>query len=120
MPYIITTRAYATSSACPRLPAPRTRRAVATLGEVQRQVEGYLIRHGAEYDKYISRIPESGGPIGPLPDGTVIEVEQVKDIWELFDALPIGHELHQREEFPSDAEIIDAYNARGEVSRMSA
>lgn len=49
----------------------------------------------------------SGGTVGPLPDGTIIDVEQVG--W---------HELGRRAEIkfsgpnPSCAEFIDAYNAR--------
>ena len=54
----------------------------------------------------IERLPGAGGTIGPLPDGTVIEVERIG--WDdLSRALGWNPDLalHRK------AEIIDAYNA---------
>jgi hypothetical protein len=51
-------------------------------------------------------IPESGGTVGPLPDGTVIEVEPVEWYW-LYDKSGYG-----RTSQASDDTVIAAYNAR--------
>lgn len=48
-----------------------TRRAVATLDEVEAYLDSRL---GYE----VPAFPEYGGQIGPLPDGTMIEVERVR------------------------------------------
>lgn len=86
MPYIITTRT--------RVPLGEgfaeglSRQAVATLDEAleaaydRMQVEGGApaIRSRETYEQLVDQweaIDESGGTVGPLPDGTVIEVEQV-------------------------------------------
>lgn len=126
MPHIITTRAYATSSACPRLPAPRAHRAVLTL-EGQALFDALMELHVCKgwsktwdvVDK-IKVLPEAGGAIGPLPDGTVIDVEC--STWSRL-ATDVGIDLRwdpptqdgdylhdgQRDEL---AGVIAAYNAK--------
>lgn len=82
MPYVITTT---TPDPCVAYSTPRkplvTRRAVATLDEAQR-----LVDNRREQDALNARpwsvavrglLNKGGGTIGPLPDGTVIEVEQI-------------------------------------------
>lgn len=63
-----------------------------------RQVVWFDLRAAA------NKIPESGGSVGPLPDGTVIEVE-AKDKFYLADVVPHGR-------YMTKAELIDAFNAR--------
>lgn len=63
-----------------------SRRAVATLEEAKQRatapVFAHFRAHGPAQPLYnaIEALPEHGGTIGPLPDGTVIEVEPVP--WE--------------------------------------
>jgi hypothetical protein len=69
MPYIITTQGQ--------------RVAVATLPEAREAVSRALWRNGAEPDSYrlveqFDKFDASGGTVGPLPDGTVVEVEHVE------------------------------------------
>jgi hypothetical protein len=61
-------------------PTVLSRRAVATLEEA-RVAAAKLLRERSEEGKAQGVemwLPKSGGTIGPLPDGTVIEVERVK------------------------------------------
>jgi hypothetical protein len=68
MPYIITTKSR----------VKVTRRAVATLDEAQDGCYWIAVDHGTTSEGAASiAIPHDGGTIGPLPDGTVIEVERV-------------------------------------------
>jgi hypothetical protein len=91
MPYIITTTtpgprysALANPRAYSRSVPDVTRTAVATLEEAREAVERkirYLHAHAPEdhpdYRPFIpDELPDSGGTVGPLPDGTVIEVRQ--------------------------------------------
>lgn len=117
MPYIITTKPR------PRLkwhgscvPGVESRRAVATLEEAQDAVPEMMHgRHNLDVAAIASTahalisLPDSGGTIGPLPDGTEIEVSPAT--WhDLIDA--IGGGIPQLPETPEErAEIIDAYNA---------
>lgn len=59
-------------------------------------------------------LPESGGKVGPLPDGTVIEVERVE--WSVL-RLAIGMaRIGELQKTPEGAaEILAAYNAREEA-----
>jgi hypothetical protein len=97
MPYIIITRPRYARVA--REPEPAIRTAVATLGEAHNAVHGivheaYRLAYplkphglGGEHSDAqrahrwhnvdVSKLPESGGTVGPLPDGTVIEVRSV-------------------------------------------
>ncbi len=122
MPYIITTidgygiKRYGIDVA---RHVASARRAVATLDEARERVaiqasdrDGWN-REGLE-------LPAIGGTVGPLPDGTVIEVEQVD--WIDFERLAreaagTTGDLPPIETFDNDryrAEIIDAYNAAQE------
>jgi hypothetical protein len=87
MPYIIETRyAPGTAEYAAKLP-PKSRYAVATLDEAREitleaigaTCEAYPQSDGEDdaLDATIS-LPESGGTIGPLPDGTVIQVQLVR------------------------------------------
>ncbi len=122
MPYIVTsTKPEMADTLVPGQPWPRSvsRRAVATLDEaryaaaeagrqaVDRQwVEGEHLRATLA----AMELPEHGGTIGPLPGGTVIEVEQVT-VFELWESAgrPCGAPPMD------DSEIIDAFNAAQEV-----
>lgn len=110
MPYVITTteRVYLGYKYGETTKETR-RRAVATLAAARFAAEVAMVDHqrdtGVKPDPrqhvYAARtLPESGGKIGPLPDGTVIEVEPVtfKALAELT-----GH---------SAGDPIAAYNAR--------
>jgi hypothetical protein len=81
MPYIITTRQVA-KPPNERLAVStliHSRRAVATLEEARERAYIEMAERGHAIDNVVPPIiDESGGTIGPLPDGTVIEVERVK------------------------------------------
>lgn len=127
MPYIITTmprewRDYAaqhgTDDAVQRGGMnPVTRRAVATLDmetlkqEAKRAQSAMIF--GVERIAQIERAVETGGTIGPLPDGTVIEVALVA-----WDELASRAGIYLREYLrignprPSEQQrVINAYNA---------
>lgn len=140
MPYVITTKQRSESYATGHSYVPNaietvvSRRAVATLDEAREQylynaVAGF---HGQPWLDRVDDIPESGGSIGPLPDGTVIEVEPVT--WrELRAALRTRCDHHdslhgrcaacgmtweQQRKLPEYAPCIDvlaAYNAAQEA-----
>lgn len=64
------------------------RRAVATL---EAELPRIMLEHGANGDwatSAVLNLRESGGSVGPLPDGTVIEIAQCKRS-ELYRELPI-------------------------------
>lgn len=58
-------------------------------------------------------LPEQGGTVGPLPDGTMINVEPAT--WKAISATLVGTvagiRLGREHPQATDAEIIDAYNA---------
>jgi hypothetical protein len=120
MPYIITTHGKADQyGRCPLL----SRRAVATLEEARDRTAGEVAARTSDLlvaehiIRAVDLLPESGGTIGPLPDGTVIEVARVLD-QDLVRALPdsVRRDLWRRHAATIPrAELIDAYNAR-EVS----
>lgn len=130
MPYIITTKAATEPDAYSRfkerqatgLAAPLSRRAVATLDEARTAAEdrvidalGVLGTHAASDERFDAReLPEQGGTIGPLPDGTVIEVERVTygQLRVMVDGDDSWDDAYTADE---ETEIIDAYNtAQGE------
>lgn len=82
MPYVITTRRYDDPYAHDPALLDLSRVAVATLAEA-RETVGLILdeqdqsRWPAELNPY-APVPESGGTVGPLPDGTIIEVTHVK------------------------------------------
>jgi hypothetical protein len=84
-----------------------SRRANATLEDARESARDATAAHCgdyalAEWDEMALTLPESGGTIGPLPDGTVIEVKWA-GLGDL--AFAIGRML------APDEKIIDAYNA---------
>ena len=101
-----------------------SRRAVATLEEARQIVLDFLEfdiaaeqvdadMMDAQY-RYAEALPESGGTVGPLPDGTVIEVERVS--WH-----DLTHHAPNVGRFwlpatggdeASRTAILDAFNAR--------
>jgi hypothetical protein len=123
MPYIVTTT--------PREPegwdddsdfAP-SRRAVATLEEARRAARstverampidrpGFSPRHGFLCNT--DALPEEGGTIGSLPDGTVIEVERVSEA-ALYNAIRptlCCPTCGIQQSHVSGSHLIDAYNA---------
>jgi len=115
MPYIITT-----NRATPGIVAHdiMPRRAVATLDEARNDLAGYCPvpehpgrpigeKHpAATFADSVRNLPESGGTIGPLPDGTVIEVEQVP-----FHELMIRASIEPPDNGMLDAAILEAFNA---------
>jgi hypothetical protein len=83
MPYIVTTKRELEDDGMGRAWFERvSRHAVATLDEAR---ETALRAVGERRDMYYCEmedaVPESGGTVGPLPDGTVIEVEQRSRNW---------------------------------------
>src|SRR5690348_11346383 len=126
MPYVITTRTpYAANEVPPHMRAipnalgPRvTRRAVATLDEARGDAVEIILNvwdvHGEEgvlgpYEDFLDDARAIGSAcegcftkatVGPLPDGTVIEVEQVE--WSALIA-PAGGVARNRRD------LIDAY-----------
>lgn len=92
-----------------------SRLAVATLEEVFTDIHSALGDIGDPdwHDIANDEITKAGGTIGPMPDGTVIEVQPFDTAaWysnqALFGPLPAM----------SDADIIDAYNAAQETSKQ--
>jgi hypothetical protein len=109
-PYIVTTK-----REIPETPAGRSRladhdrRAVAGLDEAREE----LHRRGLP-SRHITR---SGGKVGPLPDGTVIEVERVT--WDALSAMvPDEDKPHRRGHVTliTEGELLDAYNDRQAVA----
>jgi hypothetical protein len=106
VPYIITTL-HPWADATEPARRARTRRAVATLDEAK----GAVIRElGPRIDSaYEWDLGLAGGTVGPLPDGTVIEVKRVA--W-LNLARGVGLDCGDMCAVPN-AEILDVYNAEG-------
>jgi hypothetical protein len=116
-PYIVTTkrRGYM-GLGLVRSPRVVSRRAVATLEEARDFIYSLCAETDVDDERIaddIDRLPESGGTVGPLPDGTVIEVEQTTADRLLDDLEKWG--VGWREEW-NDADLCaawsDAYNAR--------
>lgn len=104
-----------------------SRRAVATLDEAQNIAQeaidnGPPISSKREWDAWdalydnVVVLEEPGGTIGPLPDGTLIEVERV-DWVDLSRSSAIGEQFVDTRRSPTDIgkDIIAAYNAAQEV-----
>lgn len=92
-----------------------TRRAVATLDEARAIVaQAYEDAHGHRHPADLAYAYErigSGGTIGPLPDGTVIEVKRVCWNWIIAVADDLGIDTDAIYADGGDPAIIDAYNA---------
>jgi hypothetical protein len=115
MPYIITTlHPWADANEPAR--RARTRTAVATLEEAQDIVTEDLQHF--DFDAFpdhpladgIPALPESGGTVGPLPDGTVIEVERVARFELGFSAGLIAADHPQ---LWNDSDLVDKFNRTG-------
>jgi hypothetical protein len=105
-PYVVTTKRRDEDQPGVTVSRVLSRRAVATLGEARGLAALSCGISNPEHLRAASRLPESGGTVGPLPDGTVIQVERVT--WaELLpmDERPLLPHMTQRE-------LLDAYNAR--------
>jgi len=122
MPYIITAttpRFMESTAGLSRMSPTRTRTAVATLDEARLVASG-IWQKRLGYRKYgptpddLARygnwaVPESGGTIGPLPDGTVIEVRLV-DLSDLAET--VGY-IDETDSMDSDqGDILAAFNAQ--------
>lgn len=113
MPYIITTTTYPAGSP---MPNGQTRRAVATPDEAREDVEQIAAECQIPDHEWrglvdcINTLPESGGTVGPLPDGTLIEVrfESYGNLWKEVTGSKDGQPV-------DTGEIIDAYNAAREA-----
>jgi hypothetical protein len=112
MPYVVTTkRPRPQEGGCGEILAVVSRRAGGTLEEAQ--AEAHRIVNAQPHrlsdplwNNAIEAWPKSGGTVGPLPDGTVIEVEPVEWYW-LYDKSGYG-----RTSQASDDTVIAAFNAR--------
>ena len=106
MPYIIETR-YSDCDfpgSCGECDISRI--AVATLDEARRITAREYREHVHRFMGFDTRwITESGGTVGPLPDGTVIEVRRVNWI-DL--GVPLGSAMYP----VSEADALAAFNAR--------
>lgn len=104
MPYVITAFVEPDRSLRGQV---ESRRAVATLEgrAVWNALYGVdLTKHREEVVDRITTLPESGGTVGPLPDGTVIEVERVE--WSQLRFMVSGRIGMAHDN------VIDAFNAR--------
>ena len=113
MPFITTTKrpVDAGHPEAPRDGWPASRRAVATLEEVADRVDEQFADHSMSYRRVVLALPEAGGTVGPLPDGTVIEVHRApwQRIWEWSGwSVPTIGPPDAREQ----VEILAAWNAR--------
>jgi hypothetical protein len=112
MPYIVTTtpsKSYAGRAR--NVDAFPTRRAVATLDEARRcAIRAVGDERGLDWQRHRNAatwLPEHGGTVGPLPDGTVVMVEPIS-----YDDLAYHvPDLVRTTGFDQYAQLIDAYNA---------
>lgn len=119
MPYIIAiTRPGKHLSGMDEAEYAPSRRAVATLGEARTIAYDAIeervapIPDGvAGFTRSVDHLSEPGGTVGPLPDGTVIQVEPttVSDIADTFSMDTFNAMNHDG---ASEADWIDAFNAR--------
>jgi hypothetical protein len=89
-----------------------SRRAVATLEEARTATCGIVVdsafKRGSTEgyppsERIADPITESGGSVGPLPDGTVIEVEHIATVWNLAEIMGEPAPLQQRIDDPRAA-----------------
>lgn len=125
MPYLITTWHNEDAAPVPVVPKPKdTRRVVATLGEARDRALSIVlnIEHAkqdparvgtySEADAVARSLPKEGGIIGPLPDGTVIEVTSVSWNWIIGVADDAGIDTDSIYADGGDLAILNAYNER--------
>src|SRR6185295_18290227 len=115
MPYVITTWHNEDAAPMPVIPKPKdTRTAIATLDEAREAAYYEVDATSPEQPSLVCdeaeqarNLPDSGGTIGPLPDGTVIEVRPVS--WaDITDEL-----VNSMDDAPIEADdIIAAFNSR--------
>jgi hypothetical protein len=122
MPYIIETTIPGCGTRCGEPEecerVTESRHAVATLEEAREHaVNAWYSREPGDRDEHslarrdtCLRLPESGGTIGPLPDGTVIEVKPVD--YELLRHLSGKLDGYSALK-PVLPQIIAAYNVKG-------
>jgi hypothetical protein len=71
-----------------------------------------VVQQGQFWARAILGFPESGGTVGPLPDGTTIQVEATTK-QALFDALPMDDQRRLPTwPLPTLAMVIAAFNAK--------
>ena len=119
MPYVITTtdtRLYAddpTAEFMPDAKPVQTRRAVATLEEAKRHANGVIdgsgyahIEQVAESYSKVDALSSAGGLVGPLPNGTIIDVECIgwQELARRLCTVDLGTEVAR-------AADIDTYNS---------
>jgi hypothetical protein len=109
MPYIITTLHPWTDANEPARRA-RTRTAVATDYEMRAVVRDHVVASGRTIGTTADPVTNAGGSIGPLPDGTVIEVQQVSWNWIIGMADDRGINTDAVHEDGGDLAILAAFN----------
>jgi hypothetical protein len=114
MPYIITTYGCRSVYGTPNVVVVKDRRAVATLDEareaarrIARELPPVLSPSPDDIMAFIQALPVVGGWVGPLPDGTAIEVAPVP-LARLFNEM--RHAMTLPNDAATEAEILDAYN----------
>jgi hypothetical protein len=119
MPYIVTTKRPAKVDHDEERAEREhvSRRAVATLEEARDFIYSLCAETDVDDERIaddIDRLPESGGTVGPLPDGTVIEVEQGPDEEQMLRDLREWVGMHYAPMGHDDVARLwcDAYNAR--------
>jgi hypothetical protein len=87
-----------------------SRLAVATLEEAKAESAALLEGHEYTNDEFFATalIPESGGTVGPLPDGTTIHVEP-RQWYQLAEAVGWHPDADAHR---GEAELLAAYNAK--------
>jgi hypothetical protein len=114
MPYIIETRtAEEHDGEFFYHPADTSRVAVATLDEARTAAWDAACATGivglvGQWRRQAENLPEQGGSVGPLPDGTTIEVKQIR--WEVLRGWVHGMGVSAWRE--PQATVIDAFNAQ--------
>lgn len=113
-PYIITAKLENVGDGI-RLPADaiQSRRAFATLDyDARAHIRDLVVKAGVKHGTTSDPVTDQGGTIGPLPDGSVIEVERV-ELSQLAETLVPSSDDRAVDlvELWSYGEIIDAYNA---------
>lgn len=125
MPYVITTKQpYLDAMWDPEDPLPprESRYAVATwekarevsrarIGEWSGRMPRTWLEPLALYVGQAEKLPENGGTIGPLPDGTVIEVKRA-DWCDLIDGMVERGDDYGDIPEGGAQEILDAFNTR--------
>jgi hypothetical protein len=110
MPYIVTTKRLARNVIDRNAWQVVSRRAVDTLEEARERA----LSAGASTRDVLRNISESGGTVGPLPDGTVIEVEQVT--WAALDLRSSRRAADYEPRELAKQPILDAFNAKASLA----